>query len=205
MRWRVLITFVVVGILTPLSIAHAEQTRQQQYLDIYLKINDAEHLEKQGDFKGALDDFKDCYTKLAKIHQIDPNWETALVVHRMQDCQAKITELQPKADAQVATAPPAPVVGPGLPTPSTNTQTQAAPPPLVTQTPSNDDEVKSLRLQLKAVQDELRITKEKLQDSQVQLETYRTQLETVNAKLADLKSQEPLMTRWRSFWATTKH
>jgi len=190
MRWRVLITIVVVGILTiPCSIAHAEQTLQQRYLDIYLKINDAEHLEKQGDFKGALDDFKDCYTKLAKIHQTDPNWEEALVVHRMQDCQAKITDLQPKADAQVTTAPAPPVVGPGL-TPSTNPGTQVTPPPTGTASaPSNDSEVTTLRLQLRAVQDELRITKEKLQDTQVQLETYRTQLETVNAKLADLKSQ----------------
>jgi tetratricopeptide (TPR) repeat protein len=181
----------VVGILaTPLSIARAEQTLQQRYLDIYLRINDAEHLEKQGDFKGALDDFKDCYTKLAKIHQTDPNWETALVVHRMQDCQAKITELQPKADAQVTMAPAPPVVGPGL-APATNTGTQVTPPPQTgtTTAPSSDSEVTALRLQLRAVQDELRITKEKLQDTQVQLETYRTQLETVNAKLADLKSQ----------------
>ncbi len=191
MRWRVLITFVVVGILTlPLSIAHAEQTLQQRYLDIYLKINDAERLEKQGDFKGALDDFKDCYTKLAKIHQTDPNWETALVVHRMQDCQAKITELQPKADAQVTIAPAPPVVGPGS-APSTNAGAEVTPPPQTgtSPAPSNDTEVTTLRLQLRAVQDELRITKEKLQDTQVQLETYRTQLETVNAKLADLKSQ----------------
>src|SRR5450631_575649 len=156
MRWRVLLTIVLAWILTiPLSLAHGEQTLQQRYLDIYLKINDAEHLEKQGDYKGALEDFKDCYTKLAKINKSDPNWETALVVHRMQDCQAKITELQPKADAQMATSPPPPVVGPGL-TPATNTGTPVTPPslPLVTTPPpANDDEVKSLRLQLKAVQD----------------------------------------------------
>ncbi len=35
----------------PVSLAHAELTLQQRYLDIYLKINDAEHLEKQGDFR----------------------------------------------------------------------------------------------------------------------------------------------------------
>ena len=46
-------------IMVPFSLARAEQTLQQRYLDIYLKINDAEHLEKQGDFRGALDDFKD--------------------------------------------------------------------------------------------------------------------------------------------------
>jgi len=192
MRWRVHITLVVAWILTvPLSLAHGDQTLQQRYLDIYLKINDAEHLEKQNDFRGALEDFKDCYSKLEKIHQTDPNWENALVVHRMQDCQAKIIDLQPKADAQAAVAPAEPVVGPGL-SPANNSGGQpSAPPPLPPYAPAtaNDEEVKTLRLQLKAVQDELRITKEKLQDSQVQLETYRTQLETVNAKLAELKGQ----------------
>ena len=150
MRWRVHITLVVAWILTvPLSLAHGDQTLQQRYLDIYLKINDAEHLEKQNDFRGALEDFKDCYSKLEKIHQTDPNWEAALVVHRMQDCQAKITDLQPKADAQAAMAPPPSIVGPGL-APATNVGTPTPPSPLppFAATPSNDDELKSLRLQL---------------------------------------------------------
>jgi Tfp pilus assembly protein PilF len=188
MRWRVLLTFVLAWILTiPLSLAHGDQTLQQRYLEIYLKINDAEHSEKQGDYKGALDDFKDCYLKLEKIHQSDPNWETALVVHRMQDCQAKITDLQPKADAQVSSPiSPPPVIGPN-PTDTNNPPSATAPTPDVA---GNPDEVNSLKLQLQAVREELRITKEKLQDSQAQLETYRTQLETVNAKLADLKGQQ---------------
>ena len=191
MRWRVTTIFFLVSIWTlPLPLARADQTLQQRYLDIYLKINDAEHLEKQNDFRGALDDFKDCYAKLAKIHQSDPNWETALVVHRMDDCKAKILELQPKADAQ---APPEPVTPPPAPVPAQPETTQNPPEPYPTATvtsPNPDsEEVASLKLQLQAVKEDLRITKEKLQDSQAQLETYRTQLETVNAQLAALKSQ----------------
>ena len=191
MRWRVTLTLLSAWILAvPLPLARADQTLQQRYLDIYLKINDAEHLEKQGDFRGALDDFKDCYAKLAKIHQSDPNWETALVVHRMDDCKAKILDLQPKADAQApAEPPPPPVVGPN---PTDNSPNPPAPPASTptTATPAPDsDEVAALKLQLQAVKEDLRITKEQLQDSQAQLETYRTQLVTVNAKLAELKSQ----------------
>src|SRR5271168_4228725 len=105
MRRRVYLTLFVAGILAiPLSLAHADQTLQQRYLDIYLKINDAEHLESQGDYRGALDDFKDCYQKLSKIHDDDPSWETALVVHRMEDCQVKIQTLEPKAAEQQAAA-----------------------------------------------------------------------------------------------------
>jgi len=179
-----LLAWVLIG---PFSLARAEQTLQQKYLDIYLKINDAEHLEKQGDYRGALADFKDCYAKLAKIHESDPNWESALVVHRMDDCKAKILDLQPKADAQAAAPPPAPVA----PTPP---QPDNISPPSVQQPSAvvnpTPDEVAALKLQLQAVKDELRITKDKLKDSETQLETYRDQLDTVNKQLATLKSQQ---------------
>src|SRR5271156_6422939 len=99
MRWRAYLVVLAWILTVPLSPARAELTLQQRYLDIYLKINDAEHLVQQGDYRGALDDFKDCYDKLAKIHESDPNWESALVVHRMEDCRKMILDLQPKADA----------------------------------------------------------------------------------------------------------
>jgi tetratricopeptide (TPR) repeat protein len=181
MRWRVHLTVVLAWVLTvPLSLAHAEQTLQQRYLDIYLKINDAEHLEKQGDYRGALDDFKDCYAKLSSIHEEDPNWESALVVHRMEDCKAKILELEPEAAAQAPPATNAPEPVPTLPSP-VPPEEEAAP---------TSDEVASLKLELQAVKQELQITKQSLRDSQEQLETYRTQLETVNAQLAALKNQQ---------------
>jgi hypothetical protein len=114
MRSRLLLPFIFTGILTvPVSLAHAEQTLQQRYLDIYVKIDDARRLQKQNDFIGALGDYKDCYTRLKKIHESDPNWETALVVYQSANCQAKIQELQPKADVQSAAAatPSAPAPG----------------------------------------------------------------------------------------------
>src|SRR5271156_6758311 len=105
-RGAYLVALLMWMLTVPLSLAHA--TLQQDYLEIYLKINDAEHLEKQGDYRGALAYFKDCYAKLAKIHESDPNWESALVTHRLDDCKAKILELQPKADAQPPEPSPTP-------------------------------------------------------------------------------------------------
>jgi Flp pilus assembly protein TadD len=184
---RVYLTLFVAGILAvPVSLAHADQTLQQRYLDIYLKINDAEHLESQGDFRGALDDFKDCYAKLAKIHSDDPNWEAALVEHRMEDCQVKIQLLEPKAAAQVATEPPVtpPPAVPGSP------DTQTPNPSAQVEPSSNDPLVSNLKLQLDAVKDELRIMKQKYSDSQAMVDTYRVQLETVNQQLAALKGEQ---------------
>ena len=50
-------------------LARAEETLQQKYLNIYLKINEAEQMERHGDYRGALADFKDCYDGLAKINK----------------------------------------------------------------------------------------------------------------------------------------
>jgi tetratricopeptide (TPR) repeat protein len=177
-------------VTVPFSLARA--TLQGDYLSIYLEINDAEHLVKQADYRGALDDFRDCYAKLSKIHESDPDWETALVVHRMADCKEKILELEPLA-AQPVPAPPAPVAtAPSTPTPG---ETAPAPPPnYSTPAPTetsggNTDEVNSLKQELQAVKDELRIIKAKFADSQAQLETYRIQLQTVNAQLAAANNQ----------------
>jgi len=191
MRRGAYLVLITAWLLTaPFSLAHAEPTLQQRYLDIYLKINDAEHLEKQGDYRSALNDFQDCYNNLAKIHDSDPNWETALVVHRMDDCKAKILDLEPKAAAQAPPAPPSPTEPSPTPT-ADNSNTN--PPPSVQPGPTgeaaNADQVAALKLRLQAVEDELHLTKEKLADSLAQLETYRTQLETVNQQLAAAKSQ----------------
>lgn len=188
MRSRVFLTVVLAWIMTvPLSLAHAEEQQpiQTRYLNIYLKINDAEHLEKQGDYRGALEDFKDCYAKLAKIHQTEPDWETALVVHRMDDCKAKILDLQ----AKVNTMPPeTPTPAPSTPAPSTNGEISPAPP--LQSGPAPSEDVTALKQELQAVKTELQITKDRLKDSQAQLETYRAQLETVNQQLAALKNQQ---------------
>ena len=79
-----------------LSLARAEPSLPQQYLEIYTRINEAEHFEKQHDYQDALKDFIACYTKLAKIHDSDPDWEVVLVGRRMDDCQVKILDLESK-------------------------------------------------------------------------------------------------------------
>jgi tetratricopeptide (TPR) repeat protein len=201
MRWRVALTVALAwGCTIPFSVAQA--TLQQDYLNIYLKINDAQHLEQQGDFRGALDDFLDCYQKLSKIHESDPNWETALVVHRMADCQKMIIDLRPKADAQVSPAPPP---SPVPPAPGPNNDNGTAPSTQPAVTPASDsDEVASLKLQLNAVKQELDIYKERLTQSEAQNETYKVQLQTVNEQLAALKGQQSVDDRMGKLLADNK-
>ncbi len=187
MRRRVYLIGILAGIWAGsfvLSRAEVPPTNQQEYLNIYLKIADADHLEKQGDFRGALEDYKDSYARLAKIHRRDPEWESALVLHRMDDCKAKILSLEPKAEAQPPPNPPPPPPTLNIaPSPSPETNQGSA------VSPANvPDDVDALKKRLQQVEDELRLTKDNLKDSQIQVDTYRTQLETVNAQLAAVKS-----------------
>ena len=63
MRWFIILACVAACLFAVPRLHAAEGSLQTQYLNIYLKINDAEHLEKSGDFRGALADFKDCSQK----------------------------------------------------------------------------------------------------------------------------------------------
>jgi tetratricopeptide (TPR) repeat protein len=99
--------------VTGLSAGVARATLQSDYLDIYIKMNEAEKVEIAGDDRDALAGFEDCYTRLAAIHKSNPDWENALVMSRLGDCRMKITELEAKLvpahkpAAAVATASPA--------------------------------------------------------------------------------------------------
>ena len=184
MRWRVPLYCAVVLALT-LSAAHA--TLQQDYLDIYLKLNDSERLERNGDFRGALEGFEDCYAKLHTIHAKNPDWETVLVTSRMEDCRAKIAELEPKVDEG---APPTAPVNPDVATP-------AAPPAPPTGAPVNPEDEAPLRARLTEVETELATTKQQLADvtekyknSQLEAQTLHAQLDSVNQQLAALKSSQ---------------
>jgi len=186
MRWRVtLICALAFTLALPLPPARA--TLQQDYLEIYLKLNDSERLERNGDFKGALEGFQDCYEKLHKIHVHDPDWEPVLVTSRMEDCRAKINELEPKVDSTVP-VPPAAVTPEGVPV---TPVPQGGPIP--TTTTLGDEAALRARLteveqQLATTKQELADTQEKYKNSQLEVETLHAQIASVNQQLAALKN-----------------
>jgi Flp pilus assembly protein TadD len=112
--------FVLCGaILALASLLPARADLQSDYLDIYLKMNDAAKLEINGDARGALAEFEECYTRLHKMHVENPNWENALVTSRLGDCHSRILALESKlappptkASVVVAPAPAAAATAP---------------------------------------------------------------------------------------------
>ena len=99
MRFRIIAAGILLFMATQIQAA-PDLNSGSRYLEVYLKINDAEHLEAKGDLAGALKDFQECHGKLLAIQTDNPNWETALVGHRIQDCRAKILDLEGKLKMQ---------------------------------------------------------------------------------------------------------
>lgn len=160
--------------------ARAETPFQDQYLQIYVKMHDAENLEKQQDFAGALDGFKDCYARLSKINKEDPTWESALVLHRMADCQVTIQRLE--NEVQSTPAPP--------PRPITPTPPPVVPTPTAIDTSTMPTDVAGLQKRLQDVEQELQVTKESWKNAQIEVDTYRGQLESVNSQLQAIKNKQ---------------
>jgi Flp pilus assembly protein TadD len=174
MRWRVSV-LIAVGFLAAATAspgrAQDSTPHQAEYLKIYLKINDADQMERKGDYRGALADFKDCYARLQKIHNDDPSWESALVIHRMDDCQAKILYLSEKV-AEMPAEPPPSEETPGAPiAPGTSNQ-----------------ELDDLRQKLTDVTQQLNDVSAKYQNLQIEDNSLRTQLDAANQELVALKS-----------------
>jgi len=90
--------FVLAAAVLALPLRAAESPLPKQYLNIYLKINEAEQSERKGDFKSAEDGFVACYQGLLAIQKTDPDWQSALVLHRLADCKGKIIELSARAN-----------------------------------------------------------------------------------------------------------
>lgn len=197
MRWRVyLICALAWFLVAPAPPARAEQTLQEKYLAIYVKIHDADQLEQQGDYRGALDAFQDCYARLGKIHETNPDWETAMVNARLNDFKTKIADLKIKAAGQPVTPPPA---------------TNAPPsPPAATTTETPDDPV-VLKQRLMAAEQALVTAKQQLDDmtakynnSQTELQALHSQLDAVNQQLAALKTQQPMNDQMGSLLSENK-
>jgi Flp pilus assembly protein TadD len=177
MRWRIALSCVAAVLLALGPVRGA--TLQQDYLDIYLKLNDSERLERSGDIRGALEGFEDCYNRLRKIHDQNPDWERVLVTSRMEDCRAKIAELEPKVDEGVPPSPVAP-------------ETPGEPP-----TVTSLEDTATLKARLQDVENQLATTKQQLADvsekyknSEMEVQMLHAQLDGVNQQLATLRSTQ---------------
>ena len=95
--FKTLALLLLVALFQPLSLLAAKPvpTNQEQYLNAYLDINDAERFEKEGHFKSAYLLYSDSLLKLLPLWN-DGNWEIALLDKRLKDCSDRLHELKNK-------------------------------------------------------------------------------------------------------------
>ncbi len=97
--------FVSVFLLTvSLTVNSTAQTNQasnyqDQYLIIYMRMHDAENLEKKGDLKTALSEYLDCRKRLTAMTKVDPDLSQPLpgLADKIKKLKAKIAEPQPQS------------------------------------------------------------------------------------------------------------
>jgi hypothetical protein len=85
---------VATSTLAKKTLFSSKNSLEQCYLQAYLVLSEAGQAQKRGDDKTALADYRLTLNTLLDIQNADPNWETALVVHRIADCRTEIENLQ---------------------------------------------------------------------------------------------------------------
>ena len=100
----------LVAVFLSATYVEAEAPSQDTYLWVYVKMHDAENSEKNKDYLGALIQYRMASVWLEKCYDLDPTWESALVLKRLKEIQVKIKELKPLAAHQYLSANKPPII-----------------------------------------------------------------------------------------------
>lgn len=77
---------------------HSQESPQDQYLKIYLLIQEADKLETAGQKASARERYQVSYDRLKDLQQENPQWEPTIVKFRLKYTQDKVEQLQGATD-----------------------------------------------------------------------------------------------------------
>ncbi|GAB4253847.1 MAG: hypothetical protein OHK005_20940 [Candidatus Methylacidiphilales bacterium] len=195
--------------------AQPRNSTQDQYLQIYLAIQEAERTENSGQKATARGRYQSTLNQLKELQKSNPEWEPTIVRYRIKFLEDKLATLQNATDAQPSPSAPAPSVAkpapepepepepqtsemPPVPTPAQDpAPTPAAPPPAPAPEPAqalppqpapdNSAEMAQLRARITELETELAETKGKLASAEAEANKLREQITSLQAELADVK------------------
>lgn len=98
---------------------------QEQFLQIYLLIQEAEKLETASQKASARSLFKVSEERLEKLNKNYPEWEPTIVKYRLRYCKEKLETLKDAVDADLNK--PAPIIPPEITEGAVTDSTMAAP------------------------------------------------------------------------------
>ncbi len=116
------------------SISNLHASPQDQYLQIYLTIQEAERMEASGQMAEAKTRYQTSLDKLEKLQKQNPDWEPVIVHYRINYCKDKLTRLKDVDNGSAGqgtqnSSTPSPSTGDiGTVTPATPSPTPSAAP-----------------------------------------------------------------------------
>lgn len=193
----------VLGLLFALllpQLAEATSTPQDQYLRIYLLIQEAEKLEIAGQKASARERYKISLERLQALQRSNPEWESTIVKYRIKFCTDKIEALKDATDTnpdQLIPPVPADLVQMEAPAPeggsralSPAEQMNSAASPMIetsamlpAPSTAGSEEADVLKARVRDLEAQLAETKERLEEARTEAAQLRTRVNELEEKI----------------------
>jgi len=198
MKFRKILACLAALLLLAPPSSHPAASPQDDYLQIYVMINEGDKLDNSGQKSQAREKYENALNKLEKLKNENPEWEPTIVKYRIKYLNDKLSNLKsakdtsptpvekpatPAAEKPATTTPPAPSAPAPAPTPSETLtpaiQKSEAPAPAVT-----SDDPSALRQKIIALTGDLESTRTELKQAKNDLEQALTEKKQLKEKLS---------------------
>lgn len=198
MKFRKILACLAALLLLAAPSSHPAASPQDDYLQIYVMINEGDKLDNSGQKSQAREKYENALNKLEKLKNENPEWEPTIVKYRIKYLNDKLSNLKsakdvsptpvekpatPAAEKPATTTPPAPAAPAPAPTPSETPtpaiQKSEAPAPAVT-----SDDPSALRQKIIALTGDLESTRTELKQAKNDLEQALTEKKQLKEKLS---------------------
>jgi len=198
MKFRKILACLAASLLLAAPSSHPAASPQDDYLQIYVMINEGDKLDNSGQKSQAREKYENALNKLEKLKNENPEWEPTIVKYRIKYLNDKLSNLKsakdtsptpvekpatPAAEKPATTTPPAPSAPAPAPTPSETPtpaiQKSEAPAPAVT-----SDDPSALRQKIIALTGDLESTRTELKQAKNDLEQALTEKKQLKEKLS---------------------
>lgn len=172
---------VLLWVVGAASLSPVHAGPQEDYLQIYLLIQEAEKLESDGQAASAAARYDEAQKRL---QQLPEGWEEGIVKYRIKYCRDKIAKLKDAKDANPGATPPP--SNASAPTATTRETPPATPAQIA---PPSSEEINKLKEEIGRLKTELASTKQQLTSALDEAKDLRAKLESAQQQLAAAKSQ----------------
>jgi len=198
MKFRKILACLAASLLLAAPSSHPAASPQDDYLQIYVMINEGDKLDNSGQKSQAREKYENALNKLEKLKNENPEWEPTIVKYRIKYLNDKLSNLKsakdnsptpvekpatPAAEKPATTTPPAPSAPAPAPTPSETPtpaiQKSEAPAPALT-----SDDPSALRQKIIALTGDLESTRTELKQAKNDLEQALTEKKQLKEKLS---------------------